>query len=186
MTPPMRATIRRAGRAALAVALVAALGATTALPSALVVGLVANAVGLALVARRRAGQAGGAMATGFVPVPDLAALDDLLPRAGVVLFLHAPRCRISRRAYDRLARLGGEVALVDVSRDHDVKRAIAARTGVRHASPQVIVLRGGRPLWSASHRAITAAAVGRARDAAASVLRPSSPTTSADGMARIA
>ena len=129
---------------------------------------------------------GGTVATRFVPVPDLAALDDLLPRAGVVLFLHAPRCRISRRAYDQVARLGGEVALVDVSRDHAVKQALAARTGVRHESPQVIVLRGGRPIWSASHRAITAAAVARARDAAASVLRPSSPTTSADGIARIA
>jgi bacillithiol system protein YtxJ len=80
----------------------------------------------------------------------------------VVLFLHAPRCGISVRAYAEVERLGGEVALVVVAGDVDVKRAIAARTGVRHESPQVIVLRGGRPVWSASHFAITATAVRRA------------------------
>ena len=61
------------------------------------------------------------MATRFVPVPDLNTLDDWLPRSGVVvLFLHAPRCGISVRAYRQVARLGGEVGLVDVSRDHAV------------------------------------------------------------------
>ena len=104
-----------------------------------------------------------AHATRFVPVPDLAALDDLIPRSGlVVLFLHAPRCGISRRAYHQVARLGGEVALVDVARAHEVKWAIEERTGVRHESPQVIVLHGGRVIWSASHFAITATAVRRA------------------------
>lgn len=103
------------------------------------------------------------MATHFVPVPDLDVLDDWLPRAApVVFFLHAPRCGISRRAYAEVARLGGEVALVDVARDHEVKWAIEERTGVRHESPQVLVLRRGRPVWSASHFAVTAAAVARA------------------------
>ena len=68
-----------------------------------------------------------------------------------------------------MASLGGEVALVDVARDREVTWAIAARTGVRHESPQVIVLRGGRVVWTASHFAITTAAVERARAAAGSV-----------------
>ena len=114
-----------------------------------------------------------APATRFVSVPDLAALDDLLSRAGlVVLFLHAPHCSISVRAYREVTRLGGEVALVDVARDHDVKWAIAERTGVRHESPQVIVLHGGRVIWSASQGAITATAVELARAAAGSVPSP--------------
>ncbi len=103
------------------------------------------------------------MATRFVPVPDLDTLDEWLPRSGaVVLFLHAPRCGISVRAYRQVARLGGEVGLVDVACDHDVKEAIAERTGVRHESPQVIVLRRGRVVWVGSHGAITTAAVARA------------------------
>ena len=103
-----------------------------------------------------------ATTTRFVPVPNLDAFDDLLPRAGVVvLFLHAPRCGISVRAYAEVA-LGGEVALIDVARDHDVKRAVADRTGVRHASPQVIVLRGGAAVWSAALADVTAAGVAAA------------------------
>ena len=101
--------------------------------------------------------------TRFVPVADLPALDDLLPRAGVVtLFLHDPGCGISRRAHAEMTRLGGEVALVDVRWGRDLSRAIAARTGVRHESPQVIVLRDGRAVWDASHWEITAGAVARA------------------------
>jgi len=113
------------------------------------------------------------MTTRFLSVPDLDALDDLIPRSGVVvLFLHAPRCGVSRRAYEQMARLGGEVALVDVARDHDVKRAVADRTGVRHESPQVIVLRDGRLVWTASHNAITATAVQRACTADGGVRSP--------------
>ncbi len=113
------------------------------------------------------------MTTRFLPVPDLDALDDLIPRSGVVvLFLHAPRCGVSRRAYEQMARLGGEVALVDVSRQHAVARAVADRTGVRHESPQVIVLRRGRPVWSASHSAVTTAAVERAYAIARSLPAP--------------
>ena len=116
--------------------------------------------------------AGGALkeplvTTRFVPISALDALDDWLPRAGVVvLFLHAPHCGISVRAYDQMASLGGEVALVNVARDREVKRAVAERTGVRHESPQVIVLRRGRAVWVAAHGAITTAAVARARQEA--------------------
>jgi bacillithiol system protein YtxJ len=48
---------------------------------------------------------------------------------------------------------------VNVSRDRAVSRAIEARTGVRHESPQALVLRGGQAVWDASHFAITAEAV---------------------------
>ncbi len=65
-----------------------------------------------------------------------------------------------------MALLGGDVPLVDVRRAHDVSDEIARRTGVRHESPQVIVLRDGRAVWSASHGAITAGAVRAAGDRA--------------------
>jgi bacillithiol system protein YtxJ len=48
---------------------------------------------------------------------------------------------------------------VDVRRDRAVSRAIEAQTGVRHESPQAIVLRHGKAVWDASHFAITAEAV---------------------------
>lgn len=102
----------------------------------------------------------GLVITHFVPVPDVDALNRWIPRAGLVLlFLHDPGCGTSRAAYKEVARLGGEVALVDVRRARDVSAEIQARTGVRHESPQVIALRDGRPAWAASHRATTVGAI---------------------------
>ena len=96
------------------------------------------------------------MTTRFLPIRDVEALDELLTGAGVVvLFLHDPACPISRAAHREMARLGGDVPLVDVRYTHDVSRTIAARTGIRHESPQVIVLRDGQAIWSASHYDIT-------------------------------
>jgi bacillithiol system protein YtxJ len=45
---------------------------------------------------------------------------------------------------------------------HWLAAELARRTGVRHESPQVLLLRGGRAAWSASHAAVTAEAVERA------------------------
>ncbi len=108
-------------------------------------------------------------ATRFVPVPDVAALDPLFARSedgSVLLFLHDGGCPISAAAYRQMTRLGGEVPLVDVRRSKDISRAIEQRTAVRHESPQVIVLRHGRAIWSASHYAITTDSVAAAaRDA---------------------
>jgi len=75
------------------------------------------------------------------------------------LFLHDPGCPISRAAYRQMARLGDEIPLVDVRRAHGLSRVVEERSGVRHESPQVIVLRQGRAVWSASHYAITTQAV---------------------------
>ncbi len=111
----------------------------------------------------------GNAATRFVPIPDVAALEPLFARSGdgpVALFLHDGGCPISAAAYRQMTRLGGELGLVDVRRGKDISRAIEQRTGVRHESPQVIVLRHGRAVWSASHYAITTEVVAAAaRDA---------------------
>ena len=44
---------------------------------------------------------------------------------------------------------------VDVRAQRPLSQLIAARSGVRHESPQIILLRRGVPIWSASHRDIT-------------------------------
>ena len=103
--------------------------------------------------------------THFTPVHDVAALDPLFARSQdrtVTLFLHDRGCPISAAAYRQMTRLGGEIPLIDVQRAKDVSRAVEARTGVRHESPQVIVLHHGRAIWSASHYAVTAQAVANA------------------------
>ena len=98
------------------------------------------------------------MDTPFIPFADTEALDGLFARseqAPVLVFQHDPGCPISRGAHRELATLDGEVNLLDVRRDRAVKREIESRTGIRHESPQAIVLRHGKPVWSASHHAIT-------------------------------
>jgi bacillithiol system protein YtxJ len=48
------------------------------------------------------------------------------------------------------------VCLVDVIRERSLAQSIAEALSVPHASPQVIVLRAGMPVWTASHRGIRA------------------------------
>ena len=102
------------------------------------------------------------MTHGFIPVTDAAALEQLFARshtASVVVFLHDPFCPISAAAYREISQVADDVPLIDVARAQDLSHLIEVRTGVRHESPQVIVLRKGQAVWSASHRAITAGAV---------------------------
>lgn len=100
--------------------------------------------------------------TSFVRLADEATLDTLIAESGerpVVLFLHDQFCPISSYAYEEMENVGGRVEMIDVTQDHDVKRAVEAKTGVRHASPQLIVLREGQVSWHASHGRIQMAAV---------------------------
>ncbi len=99
------------------------------------------------------------------PIADTTALDPLFVAscaAPTILFLHDPGCPISRAAYRQLMRLDRDIPLIDVRRAHDLSSAVEERTGVRHESPQVIVLRQGQAVWSASHYAITTQAIAEA------------------------
>ncbi|HSB70340.1 MAG TPA: monothiol bacilliredoxin BrxC family protein [Candidatus Methylomirabilis sp.] len=58
-------------------------------------------------------------------------------------------------------RLGVPVFLVDVLSQRPLSRRIAADLGIRHESPQAILLRAGRPLWHASHYDVTADALAK-------------------------
>jgi bacillithiol system protein YtxJ len=102
------------------------------------------------------------MAARFLRITDDSALEATLARSHegpVVLFKHDPGCGSSQWAYQTLTRIPGEIALVDVQAFHHLGQAVAARTGVRHESPQVLVLRDGDAVWAASHGAIAAEAV---------------------------
>ena len=100
----------------------------------------------------------------FKPVADTKALDNLLALSHeepVVLFKHSLTCPISAAAYRQMLEVASPVALVVVQRARELSREIAARTGIRHESPQAIIFRHGRAVWNASHYAITAEAVER-------------------------
>jgi bacillithiol system protein YtxJ len=101
----------------------------------------------------------------FQRVRDLKALHELLDQSTerpVVIFKHSTTCPISAGAYEQMAALKGEVALVEVQSARDISREIAMSTGVDHESPQVIILRNGRPVWHRSHWDITRESVEKA------------------------
>lgn len=46
-----------------------------------------------------------------------------------------------------------------VQQNRDLSTLIAAETGIRHETPQVILFRKGQAAWSASHGAVTLTAM---------------------------
>jgi len=101
----------------------------------------------------------------FQKVQDLKALQELLEQSTekpVVIFKHSTTCAISAGAYEQMAGLNGEVALIDVQSARDISREIAMTTGVEHESPQVIIMRNGKPVWHTSHWDITRETVEKA------------------------
>jgi bacillithiol system protein YtxJ len=90
---------------------------------------------------------------------ELASLFTLSHERPVVLFKHSLTCPVSNAAYKEMSALDGDVSLIVVQNARDVSREVEAITGVRHESPQTIVLRNGRPVWNASHWRITRSAV---------------------------
>lgn len=86
----------------------------------------------------------------------------------VVVYKHSPICEISADALEEMNRFladapaGLDVRIVDVLAARPAAQHLEARTGIRHESPQVLVMSGGDVAWNASHRRITAAAVSKA------------------------
>lgn len=82
-----------------------------------------------------------------------------------VIFKHSLTCGVSAMAMEEIQELIGGVAfdadvyLVQVQRARDVSGAIEATLGIRHQSPQVLVVVDGRVVWHASHFRVTATAV---------------------------
>lgn len=83
-------------------------------------------------------------------------------RRPVMLFKHSVTCPISSRAFrefqSHLEKRDPRVSynLITVQSARAVSNEAAARLGVRHESPQAILVLGGRPIWNASHFDITA------------------------------
>ena len=80
----------------------------------------------------------------------------------VVLFKHSLTCPVSTAAFREYEKYleetdGATVAhtLIEVQNARDVSNEIAARLGVKHESPQALVVEGGGVLWHASHWSIT-------------------------------
>jgi bacillithiol system protein YtxJ len=104
----------------------------------------------------------------MVPLTHLSDIDELEAAIAesrerpVLVFKHSRTCGISCEALDELrthvdrAAAGASYKLITVQSHRGVSDEAAARFGIRHETPQAILLRDGRPVWSATHFRITA------------------------------
>jgi bacillithiol system protein YtxJ len=102
------------------------------------------------------------MGNQFFRVKDTTSLEALMERSQanpVVIFKHSTTCPISASAYREMEQVDSEVNLIEVQSARSVSEELEKRLGIRHESPQVIVLRQGKVVWDASHWKIKAGAV---------------------------
>ena len=86
----------------------------------------------------------------------------------LLLFKHSYTCGASAEALDELlAHLNDgpenvHYAMVTVQTHRDVSNAVAKKLGVRHETPQALLIRNRQVVWSASHFRVTAGAMASA------------------------
>ena len=108
----------------------------------------------------------------LTPIEHVDQLHRLIVESGsrpILLFKHSHSCGISMEALDELVthlndrsktpEPAAQYAMVTVQTHRAVSNAVAQRLGVRHETPQALLIRDGRVVWSASHFRVTAAAV---------------------------
>lgn len=95
----------------------------------------------------------------FTKIESNEKLDELFDTSNekpVVLFKHSVTCPISSDVYYEVSNADAEINLVVVQTARNISNAIAERTGIRHESPQAIVLKNGQAVYHASHYDVTA------------------------------
>ena len=105
------------------------------------------------------------MGNRFLEIDDRTALESLMSdskQKPVIVFKHSNACSISSRAYREMEKVEADVNILVVQLAREVSRELANLTGVRHETPQVIVLRDGKAVWNASHFDVQAGAVAEA------------------------
>ena len=105
------------------------------------------------------------MGNRFLEIDDRTALESLMSdskQRPVIVFKHSNACSISARAYREMEKMEADVNILVVQSAREVSRELANLTGVRHETPQVIVLRDGKAVWNASHFDVQAGAVAEA------------------------
>lgn len=98
------------------------------------------------------------MTANFIKVNTTEELDGLFAKSSqqpVFLFKHSLTCPISAGVFETVSGIDSDVYLVVVQNARDISTALAEKTGIRHESPQAIVIKNGKPVYHASHYDIT-------------------------------
>ena len=89
-------------------------------------------------------------------------LDSIIEKSNeqsVILFKHSTTCPISHGVYKEVSNADADINLIVIQNARSVSTALADKTGIRHESPQAIVLKNGEVVYHASHYDITASDV---------------------------
>ena len=79
----------------------------------------------------------------------------------IILFKHSTTCPISERAWQEIQDLIQDssdevlVVMIKVIESRPVCSQVAEDLGVKHQSPQVLLLNNKKVLWHASHQSVT-------------------------------
>ncbi len=100
----------------------------------------------------------------------------------IVIFKHSPTCGISAQAFESIAEWLASAAapaadffILPVRASRALSTALAQKFGIRHESPQALVIDQGEVVWHGSHFRATAGSIAAALDklAAATLARES-------------
>ena len=108
------------------------------------------------------------MRANFTEINSTAELENLFEQSNekpVVLFKHSLTCPISAGVYQEISNADADINLIVVQHARSVSNAVAEKTGIRHESPQAIILKNGKPVYHASHYDVTAKDVEKTLDA---------------------
>jgi bacillithiol system protein YtxJ len=89
----------------------------------------------------------------------------------LLLFKHSLTCPISARGFQQFESYLEQpdpnviYRLIVVQNARSISNEAAARLGVKHETPQAILVRNGNPVWHASHMDITSEAIEEAIEA---------------------
>ena len=99
------------------------------------------------------------MSANFINVDSIEGLERLVAESHerpVILFKHSLTCGISAGVYRLVGQVRADINMVVIQTHREISNAIASLTGIRHESPQAIVLRDGKAVYHASHYDIEA------------------------------
>jgi bacillithiol system protein YtxJ len=99
------------------------------------------------------------MIANFIKVSSMEELDELFEKSGeqpVFLFKHSLTCPISAGVFEIVSGIDADIYLIVVQHSRDISNEIATRTGVRHESPQAVILKDSKAVYHASHYDVTA------------------------------
>lgn len=81
-----------------------------------------------------------------------------------IIYKHSFACHICTMSLKRLEKSlsgseGAQYHFIDVRKDRPLSNKVAELSGIRHESPQLLVLHNGNLYWHGSHGQVTAEAV---------------------------